>query len=286
MKTVLPLAAMMLLGGFVGRGFVRSWCLGCLAVLIWYERLRTAGSNAGASRPRLEINASQPLRVRKESLRIFNQPQPIRLLYASDLHFKGTNSHLIAEQVIRAAQDCAPDLILLGGDLVDGRSGLPLVTETVAKLSRLAPTWAVAGNHDAMVGLPAVQSAVESGGGFWLEKKSASFGEAGRRTIVFDGNFTRNLPATQPTILCAHDPEIFPEAVRRGYSLILAGHLHGGQFVFAERNERLLPAAWYYRWNGLRFSENGSTMLVSRGVSDTLPIRWNCPREVLLCEVF
>ena len=42
MGVVLPLAATMLFGGFVGRGFVRSWCLGCLAVCLWYEDLRTA----------------------------------------------------------------------------------------------------------------------------------------------------------------------------------------------------------------------------------------------------
>lgn len=40
MGVVLPLAAVMLGGGFVGRGFVRSWCLGCLAVCVWYEDLR------------------------------------------------------------------------------------------------------------------------------------------------------------------------------------------------------------------------------------------------------
>ena len=42
MATVMPLAAVMLAGGFVGRGFVRSWCLGCLAVCLWYEQLRLA----------------------------------------------------------------------------------------------------------------------------------------------------------------------------------------------------------------------------------------------------
>jgi hypothetical protein len=37
---VLPLAAVMLLGGLAGRGFLRCWCLGCLAVCLWYEDLR------------------------------------------------------------------------------------------------------------------------------------------------------------------------------------------------------------------------------------------------------
>jgi hypothetical protein len=40
MAVVMPIAATMLFGGFVGRGFVRSWCLGCLAVCLWYEYIR------------------------------------------------------------------------------------------------------------------------------------------------------------------------------------------------------------------------------------------------------
>lgn len=37
--TVLRLAFVMLTGGVMGRGFVRSWCLGCLAVVHWYVDL-------------------------------------------------------------------------------------------------------------------------------------------------------------------------------------------------------------------------------------------------------
>jgi hypothetical protein len=44
MRTVVPLAAVMLGGGFAGRGFVRSWCLGCLAVCLWYEQVRLAAA--------------------------------------------------------------------------------------------------------------------------------------------------------------------------------------------------------------------------------------------------
>lgn len=42
MRVVLPVAAVMLFGGFARQGFVRSWCLGCLAVCIWYEDLRAS----------------------------------------------------------------------------------------------------------------------------------------------------------------------------------------------------------------------------------------------------
>jgi len=48
-----------------------------------------------------------------------------------------------------------------------------------------------------------------------------------------------------------------------------------------------------FRWTSLaelRVDLHGRTlththMIVSRGIADTLPIRWNCPREVILCEV-
>ncbi|MCE9637224.1 MAG: hypothetical protein K8T90_16075 [Planctomycetes bacterium] len=40
---VVPIAAYMLGGGFLGRGFRRAWCVGCLAVLLWYEAWRPVG---------------------------------------------------------------------------------------------------------------------------------------------------------------------------------------------------------------------------------------------------
>jgi hypothetical protein len=39
---VMQLAAVMLFGGFTGNGFVRSWALGCIAIVLWYEELRDA----------------------------------------------------------------------------------------------------------------------------------------------------------------------------------------------------------------------------------------------------
>jgi hypothetical protein len=52
MRVVLVLAAMMLFGGLLGKGFIRCWCLGCLAVVLWYEKIRQArGEFARAASP-------------------------------------------------------------------------------------------------------------------------------------------------------------------------------------------------------------------------------------------
>ncbi|MBK7877699.1 MAG: hypothetical protein IPJ77_18600 [Planctomycetes bacterium] len=39
---VVPIAGFMLFEGLAGRGFVRSWLVGCLAVVLWYEDVRRA----------------------------------------------------------------------------------------------------------------------------------------------------------------------------------------------------------------------------------------------------
>src|ERR1043165_8217029 len=123
MCIVLPIAGTMLFGGLAGRGFIRSWCVGCLAVVVWYEHLRQ--TKAGA-RPKLEIGTSQPLLVRRVSLQIFGNETPVRLFYASDLHCRGTSKRAM-EQLVEAAREHAPDLILLGGDLADSCAGLPML---------------------------------------------------------------------------------------------------------------------------------------------------------------
>jgi hypothetical protein len=47
----------------------------------------------------------------------------------------------------------------------------------------------------------------------------------------------------------------------------------------------MYPGALISPWNGDVFQNGPSTMLVSRGANDTIPVRWRCPREVLVCEI-
>ncbi len=279
MWVVLPLAVTMLGGGFVGRGFVRSWCLGCLAICLWYEELRTNPAPE-ARRRWLEVCATGPLLVREERIDGLGLAAPVRLLYASDLHLGGLGSARVADQVIEAARRSVPHAIILGGDLADSRSGLAVLQDCVRQMRAVAPVWAVAGNHDEAVGVDLVRSAVEVGGGGWLQ---GGWTEGVAPGLRLEGGLQSGDDFIGVRVLCGHDPAVYLEAIAAGYRLVLAGHLHGGQWVLLRWRGRLYPGALVYRWNGLRFFAAGATLLVSRGAADTLPIRWNCPREVLLC---
>jgi uncharacterized protein len=226
----------------------------------------------------IEVGARRPLLVRREVVAHIGVRK--RVLFASDLHLRKDGPRHIVDGLVAIASRESPDLVLLGGDLVDSTSGIEALQSLVLRFSRIAPVAAVSGNHDRWIGVARVRAAVLAAGGRWLED------EPWLLTSDCAVYGSRKQPA-QPAnyhLLCTHHPG--PSARGRHFDLTLSGHLHGGQFVFYEHHGRLYPGAFLYRWNGLRFDhKDGKTLLISRGVQDTLPLRWNCPREVLIVDI-
>ncbi len=233
----------------------------------------------------LEIGSTRPLWVRRTRIEWTGLQRPISLLFASDLHLGTRWSSRVIDELLAAARITIPDVIVLGGDLADSRRGLQQLEQCVRQLRAFGDVWGIAGNHDQDLGLAIVRRAFESAGGRWLHDRCEHVVVEAAGVLRMDGRVDPDPPRVGARMLCAHDPAVFPEASRAGYQLVLSGHLHGSQCVFAERNGMLYPGAWFFRWNGLQFLERGCLMLVSRGMADTLPLRWNCPREVLLCEL-
>lgn len=230
----------------------------------------------------LAIGLKGELHIRDE--RLSTRADACRLMFVSDLHLRRTRCDRLCRQVIAAARSTDIDGLLLGGDLVDGPAELGKLCGLVAALGEVAPVFAVGGNHDRRIGLNRVRDAIVSGGGQWIHSGSACLSH-GSRVIVVSGPEAAILPAGNFNILCAHNPRVWKTARRQEYDLVLAGHLHGCQVVAFEYRDRLFPGAVFYPYCYLRHQYGSARLVVSRGVSDLLPIRWRCPREVVLCHV-
>jgi predicted MPP superfamily phosphohydrolase len=175
-------------------------------------------------------------------------------------------------------------VVLLGGDLVDSASKLARLSHLVEQVREVAPVLAIAGNHDRRVGLDMVRDAIEHGGGHWIHDRAARI-MFGDRVIVVSGPEAAATAAGDVRILCAHNPRVWKTSRDAGYDLVLAGHLHGCQLVAWEYRDRLFPGALFYPYCFSSHRRGSTRLVVSRGVSDLLPIRWRCPREVVLCHV-
>jgi predicted MPP superfamily phosphohydrolase len=230
----------------------------------------------------LEIGLNLALHVREE--RLSTRHDACRLLYVSDIHLRNGRSDTLCRQVLDSVTRCNPDVVLLGGDLVDRPSELTKLSDLVGQLRDVAPVLAIGGNHDRQIGMESVRDAVAHGGGQWIHDGIARVTH-GQRVIVVSGPETATLADGHVRVLCAHNPRIWKTSRHAGYDLVLAGHLHGCQLVGWEYGGRLFPGAILYPYCFLSHQRGPARLIVSRGVSDLLPIRWRCPREVVLCHV-
>lgn len=219
----------------------------------------------------------------------------LRLAFVADLH---VGAHFgtarLGENIDRILKE-QPDLILLGGDILDdAMQGSP---EDMAQFARLrAPlgVFAVLGNHDAFGNAARPAALLRQAGLNVLDGKLV---KAGPLSLVGvddpDVSAQRGLSTHDPMpllrqadqnsyrILLAHRPDIWPQSPGL-FDLQLSGHSHGGQIALFEP----LMRALYGSPSGLSSHHgNGqqSLLYITNGLGfSKLPIRLGRPPEILM----
>ena len=172
------------------------------------------------------------------------------IVFFSDLHFGTT---MDAEQLRRAAaliESENPDIVILGGDIVDERTSLVQMKEAFAVMGDIRSrygTFYVYGNHDKneYSDHPAYTAAelkdtIEQAGMRILEDEACEInGELvliGRADRGHDPDMRKtaaqlveSADADKEWILIDHQPVEYAEVMESGYGLMLSGHTHAGQ---------------------------------------------------------
>ncbi|MEZ5398272.1 MAG: phosphodiesterase YaeI [Bryobacteraceae bacterium] len=230
--------------------------------------------------------------------------RPIRLLHISDLHASVWVPRETIDSAIHQAETLRPDLICITGDFITRRTGFePAVyREQLRRLARVAPAFATLGNHDGGVwsarrgGLAdtsSVRALLAAAGIELLHNRNVTIGVDGRRlNLVGVGDlWSRQIDsrkafagAAPDAVLLSHNPD--SKDLVRGYPwrLMLSGHTHGGQLRVPVFGTPFAPVKDRRYVDGLREWE-GRHIHVTRGVGNTLGMRWNCPPEINLLEV-
>jgi predicted MPP superfamily phosphohydrolase len=96
----------------------------------------------------------------------------------------------------------------------------------------------------------------------------------------------RDIPDEPPLILLAHNPDVWLDARVAAADLILSGHTHGGQVRIpgigvahtqGTHLSRQRPAGWFER--------GGTHMFVSRGLGESIPLRFGVRPQVALIRL-
>ncbi len=230
----------------------------------------------------------------------------LRIVQISDLHIGNGFEEKRLRSVVGELNAMAPDIVALTGDLFDfdpafieqGARGLG---ELRAKLG----VYAVLGNHDRYTGAEEVAAALGTlapeikllreevvrlplPAPLYLagvDDPEQDWTARGVHVASLE-RLARTLPQDGPVLLLVHRPELFPQAARLGYPLVLAGHTHGGQLALPTPGGRFNLARIITPFHRGLYRADGSVLYVNRGLGVAgPPIRFNCPREIATIEL-
>jgi hypothetical protein len=219
-------------------------------------------------------------RVSEHEVRIANldpRHDGVRIAQLSDIHV----GNLTPAAHVRAAVDTAnaakPDLIVLTGDYVGWRRHEAAMAGDQLSGLRAPRVLAVLGNHDYFTWGAGVRSALERNGYEVLRNQTtvADVRGAPLAMVGVDDPVTRHddldaafagAPTNVTRIALCHAPDRAPALARRGASMVLSGHTHGGQIFIKGITDRLMKRIGLRYRRGMFGIGDGCTLYVTPGV--------------------
>ena len=233
------------------------------------------------------------------------------LVVLSDMHYGGTLApaqHI--ECAVRLAQQAEPDLVVLLGDYGMSHRVLHALSRRLYEwaLPELAPALAclrardgvvaVLGNHDHEYDPDVIVRWLTGLGVRVLVNECVCIERGGARLAIGGVDDFKwgevdpyggcaGVPAGVPRVIVSHNPDavtaLAPDA---RVDLVLAGHTHGGQIVLPLIGAPMRHArvcGWHCASGWV--PNPHAPLYVSTGVGSFLPLRLNCPPEVLVVRL-
>lgn len=228
----------------------------------------------------------------------------VRLAVVTDFHSSDN-----ADDVVEMLASCAPDAVLMVGDMFDddiANRPTERMLSLMRQLSALYPCYYVSGNHEAWTGeMDALYQQTEEAGVTVLRMSSGVLTVRGQRIalcgipdpyeMVFSGapdteeqlrQALEDVDSADFTVLLAHRPELLAKYAQFPLDLVVSGHAHGGQVrIPGVLNGLYAPnQGWFPKLAGGAYTQDGTTLIVSRGlaVRTRLPRIFNRPEVVLV----
>lgn len=228
----------------------------------------------------------------------------VRLAVVTDFHSSDN-----ADDVVAMVTSCAPDAVLMVGDMFDDDIANRPTERTLSLMRQLSaqyPCYYVSGNHEAWTGeMDALYQQTEEAGVTVLRMSSGVLTVRGQRIalcgipdpyeMVFSGapdteeqlrQALEDVDSADFTVLLAHRPELLTKYAQFPLDLVVSGHAHGGQVrIPGVLNGLYAPnQGWFPKLAGGAYTQDGTTLIVSRGlaVRTRLPRIFNRPEVVLV----
>ena len=222
---------------------------------------------------------------------------PVRLAVLADLHSCAYGEG--QRDLLQAVAELEPDGVLLVGDIVDDVLPEENAFLVLEALAREYPCACVTGNHEYWTGrVDEICDKIAALGIDVLRGEQVTWILRGQEVTLYgvddvdSGKLEEQLAAFAPTegevsILLAHRPEKIDLYAACGFTLVVSGHAHGGQWRLPGLINGLYAPhqGWFPDYAGGLYQVGDTAFVVSRGLareSTRVPRIFNPPELVLL----
>ena len=255
--------------------------------------------------PIFEANQPKLVSIEVRLPRLVESWDGFRIAQLSDLHYDDYFSAVPLRNAVEMVNGLYPDLIVVTGDFITARSwrshlstlarpekAIEPCAQLVAQMHARSGILGALGNHDVRNAehiievlkshnIPVLRNRSvpleREGNRLWLCGVDDILGGRPRLDLAL-----KEIPAGEPVVLLAHEPDWADYVANHPVDLQLSGHSHGGQIRIPFLGAPYLPPlARKYPW-GLR-QIGGLTLYTNAGIGTIeVPMRIDCPPEVTL----
>jgi predicted MPP superfamily phosphohydrolase len=214
----------------------------------------------------------------------------LKIGFVADFHLRETSSRRLMERFVEKINAANPDIILIGGDVLEGDRQGEKLGFFAAEFRRLKPKYGVygiPGNHDLhaaraayffdQAGIRLLQDTVEriANAFYLIGRNDARI--RGRKSI---NDLLKDCDGSLPVIVLDHRPTDLDNVSQSGSDILLSAHTHNGQlfplnFLLKSRYE----LGWGYKL------KNHTHIFVTSGIQVWgPPVRTSGDSEILIID--
>ena len=215
----------------------------------------------------------------------------LKIAFAADFHLRETTNQRLMDRFVERVNAASPDIVLIGGDVLEGDRQGERLDEFQAQFRRLKSkygVYGVPGNHDLrhasartffdQAEIRLLQDAVEKiDNAFYLVGRNDQ--RLGSRKSI--NELLQKCDGTLPVIVLEHRPTDLDNVSQSGADLLLSGHTHNGQlFPLNFLTKRYYELSWGY------MLKNRTHVFVTSGIQVWgPPVRTAGASEILIVNV-
>jgi len=229
----------------------------------------------------------EPNWVKVRRMRLSPGKPTHRLVHFTDVHHKGDCAYF--QSVVKTINALSPDVVCFTGDLIEETKHLTEALQILAGIK--APVYGVPGNHDYWSKAPFEQIAktFAATGGRWLVDEQGTTPDGRFNFVGLACLSSKQAPirteAVPLNVVLMHYPAWVENLGGQPFTLLLAGHSHGGQVRIPFYGPVFVPfGVGRYVMGSYRTSSG--PLYVNPGIGwFPMPIRFNCRPEITVFEM-